>query len=45
LTSHQQAQIQALSSDQLGTLGEALLDFRSVDDIETWLRTHRPAGV
>ncbi|MFB1486798.1 MULTISPECIES: DUF4351 domain-containing protein [unclassified Thiocapsa] len=30
----------ALDSTQLGTLGEALLDFGSVADLDAWLREH-----
>ena len=30
----------ALTRDQLGTLGEALLAFRSIDALDTWLRAH-----
>jgi predicted transposase YdaD len=33
----QQARIRALSGNQLGALGEALLEFRSLEDLERWL--------
>jgi predicted transposase YdaD len=32
-----QAQIQAMSLDRLQVLGEALLDFSALDDLNTWL--------
>lgn len=35
-----EAQIQALSSDQLETLADACLDFSSPADLTTWLRDH-----
>lgn len=35
-----QARIRALSSEQHGELSEALLDFRSLDDLEAWLQAH-----
>jgi predicted transposase YdaD len=31
-------QVRSLSSEQLGSLGEALLDFRSMGDLLTWLQ-------
>ncbi|NJO77000.1 MAG: DUF4351 domain-containing protein, partial [Leptolyngbyaceae cyanobacterium RM1_406_9] len=34
------AQIQALSLSQLEELGEALLDFSSLEDLMVWLRSH-----
>ncbi|NJN59802.1 MAG: DUF4351 domain-containing protein [Leptolyngbyaceae cyanobacterium SL_5_9] len=33
-------QIQSLTPEQLETLGEALLDFNSLVDLETWLEAH-----
>ena len=33
-------QIQDLSVEQLETLGEALLDFKAVTDLEAWLTQH-----
>jgi predicted transposase YdaD len=38
LTAEQQAKIQTLSSEALGDLGEALLDFRSIADLDAWLQ-------
>jgi len=38
LTSEQQRQVEALGSNALGALGEALLDFSSVADLEVWLQ-------
>lgn len=35
------SQIEALSILQLETLGEALLDFRDVDDLDVWLRENQ----
>ncbi|MBE9207374.1 DUF2887 domain-containing protein [Nostoc sp. LEGE 06077] len=35
-----QRQIQALSLEQLEALGEALLDFVAIADLETWLQAH-----
>jgi predicted transposase YdaD len=32
--------IRALDSEQLGALGEALLDFGSIEDLDAWLRDH-----
>jgi hypothetical protein len=32
--------IRALKVDQLEALGEALLEFRAVDDLERWLATN-----
>lgn len=37
-----QAQIEALSLIQLEDLGEALLEFSCVEDLEAWLQTHLP---
>jgi Domain of unknown function (DUF4351) len=37
-----QTQIEALSLPQLEDLGEALLEFSRPEDLEDWLRTHRP---
>ena len=37
-----QAQIEALSLIQLEDLGEALLEFSRVEDLEAWLQTHLP---
>lgn len=37
-----QPQIEALSLPQLEDLGEALLDFSQVEDLETWLKVHSP---
>jgi predicted transposase YdaD len=39
LTPALRSQIQALSLPQLESLGEALLDFTSVEDLEQWLRS------
>lgn len=36
------AKMEALSIEALGDLAEALLDFRSPDDLEAWLAGHRP---
>lgn len=35
-----QAQIEALSLPQLEDLGEALLEFSSIEDLEAWLQTY-----
>jgi predicted transposase YdaD len=35
-----QEQVAALSFDDLGALGEALLDFNGVEDLTAWLETH-----
>ncbi len=37
-----QTQIETLSLPQLEDLGEALLDFSQVEDLETWLKMHSP---
>ncbi|NEU75301.1 DUF4351 domain-containing protein [Hassallia byssoidea VB512170] len=34
-------EVQALSREQLESLGEALLDFTEIDDLLRWLRAHR----
>jgi predicted transposase/invertase (TIGR01784 family) len=39
-----QERIRALSCEQLGELGEALLDFTSPDDLTQWLREHTRNG-
>ncbi len=36
-----QAQVQALSLEQLGELGEALLDFAQLADLVNWLQSHQ----
>ena len=36
-----QAQIQQLSSVQVETLGEALLDFSTTQDLVAWLQAHQ----
>jgi hypothetical protein len=36
--------IHGLSIEQLASLGEALLDFRSLQDLESWLGTNERAG-
>ncbi|NJO53017.1 MAG: DUF4351 domain-containing protein, partial [Leptolyngbyaceae cyanobacterium RM2_2_4] len=33
-------QIQSLTLEQLEALGEALLDFNDLADLETWLKVH-----
>jgi predicted transposase YdaD len=38
LTLEQRAAIQTLSSRDLSTLGEALLDFRTIADLDHWLQ-------
>jgi predicted transposase YdaD len=40
LTPGQESRIGTLGSADLGALGEALLDFRSRDDLDTWLQQH-----
>lgn len=35
-------QVEALSIDALGNLGEALLDFDGLSDLETWLMGYFP---
>lgn len=40
LTPPQLEKIRALDSEQLGALGDALLDFGSVEDLDAWLREH-----
>jgi hypothetical protein len=40
LSSPIQTQIQALSLEQLENLGEALLEFSSLEDLSAWLRLH-----
>jgi predicted transposase YdaD len=35
-------QVNALSIESLEALGEALLDFRSMDDLEQWFTTYHP---
>lgn len=44
LSSDLQAQIGALSIEQLDTLGEDLLDFRSISDLQQWLDRHSSKG-
>ena len=34
-----------LPLEKLAELGEALLDFRSLDDLRAWLDAHEPSGV
>jgi hypothetical protein len=34
------ARIETLSTEQLGELGEALLDFSGPDDLAAWLQEH-----
>ena len=41
LTAGQERQVEHLSADDLGTLGEALLDFTRASDLDTWLRGQR----
>ena len=36
--------LRALSSEQLESLAEALLDFNSLADLETWLKSHQQAA-
>jgi predicted transposase YdaD len=40
-TPEQQARIERLSADELGALGEALLDFTGPEDLDRWLRGSR----
>jgi predicted transposase/invertase (TIGR01784 family) len=40
LTPSHLEKIRAIDSEQLGALGEALLDFGSVEDLDAWLREH-----
>ena len=40
LDERSESRIEALSSVRLEELGEALLDFSSLDDLTTWLREH-----
>ncbi|BAZ05790.1 DUF4351 domain-containing protein [Calothrix sp. NIES-3974] len=40
LTPQLQERIQRLSVSQLEDLGEALLDFNAITDLENWLATH-----
>ncbi|HWQ34439.1 MAG TPA: Rpn family recombination-promoting nuclease/putative transposase [Blastocatellia bacterium] len=42
LSTRAQAQIRRLSANQLEQLGEALLDFEKVADLNAWLRQHKP---
>jgi hypothetical protein len=35
--------VQQLAPNQLLELADALLDFRSADDLEGWLTTHAPS--
>jgi hypothetical protein len=35
--------VQQLAPNQLLDLADALLDFRSTDDLEAWLTTHAPS--
>ena len=37
-----QERILALTNPQLEELGEALLDFKSVEELQTWLQQHSP---
>jgi hypothetical protein len=39
-----QQRIQGMSIDQLAELGEALLDFHSLEDIESWFAASETAG-
>jgi hypothetical protein len=41
LSPEMRSQILAFSSDRLTSLGEALLDFQSLVDLETWLSSNR----
>jgi predicted transposase YdaD len=41
LTAPVEAQIESLSADRLEQLGEALLDFSSLADLDAWLQTQR----
>lgn len=40
MSSAMRSQVQALSLVQLESLGEALLDFTSAEDLSDWLRSH-----
>ena len=40
VSSKLKAQVEALSIEQLGELGEALLDFSEMADLLRWLETH-----
>ena len=40
-----QQQIQRLRIEELADLGEAMLDFRSLHDLQTWLAAHSEVGV
>jgi hypothetical protein len=37
-TADQRAQVERLSADELAALGEALLDFTGIEDLERWVR-------
>ena len=39
-----QQRIQGMSIDQLAELGEALLDFHSLEDLESWFAASETAG-
>jgi hypothetical protein len=39
-----QQRIHGLSIEQLAELGEALLDFRSLQDLESWFASNETAG-
>jgi len=39
ISSETQASIRQLNSDQLENLGEAVLDFKTVEDLLVWLST------
>ena len=41
LSSEVRQNIDSLSIEQLENLGEALLDFSSIVDLENWLKTHQ----
>lgn len=43
LTAETQAQITALTGEQLLRLSEALFDFTSIDDVTAWLAQQAPA--
>lgn len=40
LSPSHETRIQALPHEQLGALAEALLDFRSIEDLDAWLQAH-----
>ncbi|MGF1603324.1 MAG: DUF4351 domain-containing protein [Thermosynechococcaceae cyanobacterium] len=40
IASATEAQVRALSLSRLEDLGEALLDFSTISDLEDWLRSH-----